>query len=182
MSGSSESAALHRNLWPCRQWKKAPRHCWQLKNCHARMRPFFELRCHDWMRPFWVGMFACTWAWKLIQEVERVGKSSFTSAHYIDRQKKGKERGVTISRAPPRSCIPTSGTPLIDVSGHRHFIKNIIIEALQADVALIMDPADSANGLQFPSVRWIICMPRKRRDWGKWAKLARLQREELYVF
>ena len=82
---------------------------------------------------------------KLKAEADRLGKSSFAFAFYMDRQKEERERGVTISCTTKEFFTDKYHYTIVDAPGHKDYIKNMITGSATADVGMLLVPAEKGG-------------------------------------
>lgn len=80
---------------------------------------------------------------KMKQTAHEMGKDSFHFAFFLDTQKAERERGITISCTVKEFFTDNYHYTIIDAPGHVDFIKNFLSGSSQADIGVLLIPADS---------------------------------------
>lgn len=81
---------------------------------------------------------------KEMTEAERLGKRSFALAFLMDRMKEEREKGLSISVHKREFYTNLWRYSLIDIPGHKDFLKSALKGMHQADVGVLLVPADGS--------------------------------------
>ncbi|KAJ6234044.1 elongation factor 1-alpha 1 [Anaeramoeba flamelloides] len=79
------------------------------------------------------------------KESNELGKGSFKYAWVLDKNRGERERGITINTSHLNIELKSKMVNMIDVPGHRDFMKNLLAGVSQADIAVIVIAATTGE-------------------------------------